>query len=198
MQTLVPLAKLIEQFRRLPGIGQKTATRLAYYILASEKEQAIALAQAIFDAKENIKYCSECYNLTDQNPCAICCATERDRHLLCVVEEPQDVGAMERTRQYRGVYHVLHGALSPMEGIGPDDLKIKELLHRLEGGSFEEVIMATNPNVEGEATALYLSRLLKAFDVRVTRIAHGLPVGGDLNYADEMTLSKALENRREM
>lgn len=198
MPLIAPLAKLVGELRRLPGIGPKTATRLAYHIISIDKERALSLAQAIVSAKENITYCSICYNLTDQTPCQICRSEERDRHLLCVVEDPKDVEAMERTHEYHGKYHVLHGALSPMEGIGPDNLKMKELLVRLGTGDFQEVIMATNPDVEGEATALYLSRLLKPLGLKVTRIAHGLPVGGDLDYADEMTLSKALENRREM
>jgi recombination protein RecR len=198
MPLIAPLAKLVGELRRLPGIGPKTATRLAYHIIAIDKERALSLAQAIVSAKENITYCSTCFNLTDQTPCQICRSEERDSHLLCVVEDPKDVEAMERTHEYHGKYHVLHGALSPMEGIGPDNLKMKELLTRLGTGDFQEVIMATNPDVEGEATALYLSRLLKPLGLKVTRIAHGLPVGGDLDYADEMTLSKALENRREM
>ncbi|MBU2703760.1 recombination protein RecR [Sporomusaceae bacterium BoRhaA] len=198
MPLIAPLAKLVGELRRLPGIGPKTATRLAYHIISIEKERALSLARAIVSAKENITYCSICYNLTDQTPCQICRSEERDSHLLCVVEDPKDVEAMERTHEYHGKYHVLHGALSPMEGIGPDNLKMKELLIRLGTGDFQEVIMATNPDVEGEATALYLSRLLKPLGLKVTRIAHGLPVGGDLDYADEMTLSKALENRREM
>lgn len=198
MPLIAPLAKLVGELRRLPGIGPKTATRLAYHIISIDKERALSLAQAIVSAKENITYCSTCYNLTDRTPCQICRSEERDSHLLCVVEDPKDVEAMERTHEYHGKYHVLHGALSPMEGIGPDNLKMKELLTRLGTGDFQEVIMATNPDVEGEATALYLSRLLKPLGLKVTRIAHGLPVGGDLDYADEMTLSKALENRREM
>jgi recombination protein RecR len=198
MQLIAPLAKLVGELRRLPGIGPKTATRLAYHIIAIDKEKAIALANAIVEAKEKITYCSVCYNLTDQTPCKLCLSDERDDDVLCVVEDPKDVGAMERTREYHGRYHVLHGALSPMEGIGPDNLKMKELIVRLGSSAFKEVIMATNPDVEGEATALYLSRLLKPMGIKVTRIAHGLPVGGDLDYADEMTLSKALENRREM
>ncbi len=198
MPLIAPLAKLVGELRRLPGIGPKTATRLAYYIIAMDKGKAVSLAEAIVEAKEKITYCSVCYNLTDQTPCQICRSEEREEDVLCVVEDPKDVGAMERTHEYHGRYHVLHGALSPMEGIGPDDLKMKELLNRLGAGNFKEVIMATNPDVEGEATALYLSRLLKPLGIKVTRIAHGLPVGGDLDYADEMTLSKALENRREM
>ena len=198
MQLIAPLAKLVGELRRLPGIGPKTATRLAYHIIAIDKEKAVALANAIIEAKEKITYCSICFNLTDQTPCKICLSDERDDDVLCVVEDPKDVGAMERTHEYHGRYHVLHGALSPMEGIGPDNLKMKELIIRLGKSAFKEVIMATNPDVEGEATALYLSRLLKPMGIKVTRIAHGLPVGGDLDYADEMTLSKALENRREM
>lgn len=198
MQYIAPLAKLIEQFRSLPGIGPKTAIRLAYHVLEMDKAKAEALAHAIVDAKQKIGYCKICFNLTDCNPCQICQAEGRDPSLLCVVEEPRDVAAMERTREYRGRYHVLHGALSPLEGIGPEDIKIKELLNRLQEGIVTEVIMATNPDVEGEATAMYIAKLLKPLGIRVTRIAHGLPVGGDLEYADEVTLSKALENRREM
>lgn len=198
MQYIAPLAKLIEQLGSLPGIGPKTAGRLAYHILEMDREKAIALAKAIVDAKEKIHYCSVCYNLTDCDPCRICSSQERDAALLCVVEEPQDVAAMERTRSYKGLYHVLHGALSPLEGVGPDQIKIKELLLRLETGKIEEVIMATNSNVEGEATAMYVAKLLKPLHIKVTRIAHGLPIGGDLEYADEITLAKALENRREL
>lgn len=198
MHYIAPLAKLIEQFRALPGVGAKSAARLAYHILEMDKAAASALAQAIVEAKEKIGYCSQCFNLTDRDPCVICQAEERDASLLCVVEEPRDVVAMERTREYRGLYHVLHGSLSPLDGVGPDQLRIKELLHRLQHGEFHEIIMATNPDVEGEATAMYLARLLKTLGVKVTRIAHGLPMGGDLEYADEVTLSKALENRREM
>jgi recombination protein RecR len=198
MQHIAPLSKLVEQFRRLPGIGPKTATRLAYYVLAMEKRQAKDLAEAIVDAKEKIGYCSICFNLTDSNPCQTCASEERDSTVICAVEEPQDVAAMERTREYRGLYHVLHGSLSPLDGIGPEDIRIKELLARLQHGKVQEVIMATNPDVEGEATAMYIARLLKPLGIKVTRIGHGLPVGGDLEYADEVTLSKALENRREM
>ncbi len=198
MQYIAPLAKLIDQFRALPGIGPKSAVRLAYHILEMDKAKAEALAQAIVDAKAQIGYCDKCFNLTDCNPCRICRADNRDASLLCVVEEPRDVGAMERTREYRGLYHVLHGSLSPLEGIGPEDLRIKELLARLSDGTVREVIMATNPDVEGEATAMYIARLIKPLGIKVSRIAHGLPVGGDLEYADEVTLSKALENRREI
>ena len=198
MQYIAPLAKLIEHFRALPGIGNKTAVRLAYHVLDMDAEQAKKLATAIIEAKEKIGYCNTCFNLSDQNPCVICAAEERDHSVICVVEQPQDVAAMERMRDYRGVYHVLHGALSPLEGVGPDQIRIKEFLGRLTGDEVKEVIMATNPNVEGEATAMYLAKLLKPMGVKVTRIAHGLPIGGDLEYADEVTLSKAMENRREI
>jgi recombination protein RecR len=198
MQYIAPLAKLIEQFRALPGIGPKSAARLAYHVLEMDKARAESLAAAIIDAKEKIGYCQVCFNLTDVNPCKICHSEQRDSTTVCVVEEPRDVAAMERMREYRGLYHVLHGALSPLEGVGPQDLRIKELLTRIQIGDIQEVIMATNPNVEGEATAMYLARLLKPIGIKVTRIAHGLPIGGDLEYADEVTLSKALENRREI
>jgi recombination protein RecR len=198
VQYIAPLAKLIEHFRALPGIGNKTAVRLAYHVLDMDAEQAKKLAEAIIEAKEKIGYCNTCFNLSDQNPCVICAAEERDHSVICVVEQPQDVAAMERMRDYRGVYHVLHGALSPLEGVGPDQIRIKELLGRLTDDEVKEVIMATNPNVEGEATAMYLAKLLKPMGVKVTRIAHGLPIGGDLEYADEVTLAKAMENRREI
>ena len=198
MQYIAPLAQLIEHFRALPGIGAKTAVRLAYHVLDMEPAKAQALAQAILEAKERIGYCSTCFNLTDQDPCQICASEKRDHSIICVVEQPQDVAAMERMRDYQGVYHVLHGALSPLEGVGPDQLRIKELLARLMDNTVKEVIMATNPSVEGEATAMYLAKLLKPLGIRVTRIAHGLPMGGDLEYADEVTLAKAMENRREI
>lgn len=198
MQYIAPLAKLIEQFRALPGIGSKTAARLAYYVLEMDQARAEGLAQAIIEAKEKIGYCDICFNLTDCNPCKICLAEARDTTVLCVMEEPRDVAAMERTREYHGRYHVLHGQLSPLEGVGPNDIRIKELLTRIQSGTILEVIMATNPDVEGEATAMYISRLLKPLGVKVSRIAHGLPIGGDLEYADAVTLSKAMENRREM
>ncbi len=198
MQYIAPLAKLIEHFRALPGIGTKTAVRLAYHVLDMDINEAKALAEAIVEAREKIGYCSVCCNLSDEDPCRICAAEARDHSMICVVEQPQDVAAMERMRDYRGVYHVLHGALSPLEGIGPENLRIKELLNRLRGNEVQEIIMATNPNVEGEATAMYIARLLKPLGIRVTRIAHGLPVGGDLEYADEVTLSKAMENRVEL
>lgn len=198
MQYIAPLAKLIEHFRTLPGIGTKTAVRLAYHVLAMDARQARALADAIIEAKEKIGFCNTCFDLSDRNPCAICASERRDHKTICVVEQPQDVAAMERMHDYKGVYHVLHGALSPLEGIGPENLRIRELLNRLSGDEVQEIIMATNPNVEGEATAMYLARLLKPLGVKVTRIAHGLPVGGDLEYADEVTLAKALENRVEI
>lgn len=198
MQYIAPLSKLIEHFRALPGIGTKTAVRLAYHVLDMDTRQAKALAEAIMEAKEKIGFCNTCFNLSDTNPCAICAAQQRDHTTICVVEQPQDVAAMERMRDYKGVYHVLHGALSPLEGIGPENLRIRELLNRLSDEAVQEIIMATNPNVEGEATAMYLARLLKPLGVKVTRIAHGLPVGGDLEYADEVTLAKAMENRVEL
>ena len=195
MKYIEPLAKLIEHFRALPGIGNKTAVRLAYHVLDMDKEKAQALAGAIVEAKEKIGYCKVCFNLTDKDPCYICSSEARDHSVICVVEQPQDVVAMERMRDFKGVYHVLHGALSPLEGIGPENLRIKELLNRLYGDEVKEVIMATNPNVEGEATAMYIAKLLKPVGIKVTRIAHGLPVGGDLEYAEEVTLARAMENR---
>ena len=198
MQYIAPLSKLIEHFRALPGIGTKTAVRLAYHVLDMDTRQAKALTEAIMEAKEKIGFCNTCFNLSDTNPCAICAAQQRDHTTICVVEQPQDVAAMERMHDYKGVYHVLHGALSPLEGIGPENLRIRELLNRLSDEAVQEIIMATNPNVEGEATAMYLARLLKPLGVKVTRIAHGLPVGGDLEYADEVTLAKAMENRVEL
>lgn len=195
---ITPLTKLIEHFRSLPGIGAKTAARLAYHVLDMEESKARALAQAILEAKEKISYCKICFNLTDCDPCKVCSSEERDRAVICVVEQPRDVAAMERMREFKGLYHVLHGVLSPLEGIGPDQIKIKELVDRLYSGEVQEIIVATNPNVEGEATAMYIAKLLKPVGVKVTRIAHGLPIGGDLEYADEVTLSKALENRREI
>lgn len=198
MQYIAPLANLIEHFRALPGIGQKTAVRLAYHVLDMDAAAAKSLAGAILEAKEKIGYCNTCFNLSDRNPCAICDDEKRDHSVICVVEQPQDVAAMERMHEYKGVYHVLHGALSPLEGVGPDDLRIKELLTRLYDTNVKEIIMATNPNVEGEATAMYIAKLLKPSGIKVTRIAHGLPIGGDLEYADEITLAKAMENRREI
>lgn len=193
-----PLANLYEQLRRLPGIGSKTAMRLAYHVIDMPAEDVRQLAAALSGAKEQIHYCSRCFNLTDGEQCEICCDEKRDQFTICVVEQPQDIAAMERSRGYHGLYHVLHGVLSPLDGIGPDKLRIRELLLRLQQESVSEVIIATNSDVEGEATATYLAQLLKPIGITVSRIAHGLPMGGDLEYADEITLSKALENRRTM
>ena len=189
------IEKLIEEFAKLPSIGQKTAQRLTLHILNLPEEEVKEFATALVKARGTIKYCSVCGNFTDKDPCAICGNPNRDKNVICVVEQPQDVVAMERMRDFKGVYHVLHGALSPLEGIGPENLRIKELLNRLYGDEVKEVIMATNPNVEGEATAMYIAKLLKPVGIKVTRIAHGLPVGGDLEYADEVTLARAMENR---
>ncbi|EYE88052.1 recombinase RecR [Fervidicella metallireducens AeB] len=189
--------KLIEEFSKLPGVGSKTAQRLAFHILNIDMEQAEKLASAIVEAKKNIRYCSVCGNLSDSDLCPICKNDARDSNLICVVQEPRDVIAMEKTREFKGLYHVLHGAISPLGGVGPDDIRLKELLSRINSET-KEIIIATNPNVEGEATAMYIARLLKPLGVRVTRIAHGVPVGGDLEYADEVTLTKALEGRREI
>lgn len=194
----VTVEKLIEEFRKMPGIGYKSAQRLAFYVLGLSKSKAENLVNAINEAKEKIGYCKVCCNLTDSNPCDICNDTARDKSIICVVESPTDVVALERTREFKGVYHVLHGVISPMDGVKPDDLKIRELLLRLSDNSVKEVIVATNPNIEGEATATYLARLISPMGVRVTRIAKGVPVGGDLEYADEITLVKSLENRVEM
>ena len=194
-----PIEILIENFEQLPGIGRKSAERIAFYILDSmPASSAKEMAQSIIDAKEKISFCSECQNFTDVSPCAICSSPKRDRSIICVVENPKDVSAIEKTKEYYGLYHVLHGALSPMDGVSPEDLKIQELLLRLSGGEVKEVIMATNPTVSGTATAVYLSKLILPMGIKVTRIAHGIPVGGDLEYADEITLIKAIEGRREM
>jgi len=193
-----PVARLIDALQRLPGIGPKTAQRLTFYMLKRPHDEVRELGEALFAVKEKITYCRTCFNVTDEDPCRICDDPRRDPHVLCVVEEPNDLLAMERTGEYKGRYHVLLGALSPLDGVGPDDLKIRELLARLDGQETTEVILATNPNVEGEATALYLAKLLRPLAVRITRIARGLPVGGDLEYADQVTLSKALEGRREI
>ena len=192
-----PLLRLVEELQRLPGIGPKGALRLAFHILKTPREQADRLVAAVRDVKEQVTYCSICNNITDSDPCAYCRSDSRDQHVICVVEEPQNVGAIEKTREFKGVYHVLMGALSPLQGVGPDDLKIRGLLSRI-GTGVTEVILATNPNVEGEATAIYLARLLKPLGVRVTRIAMGVPVGSDIEYADEVTMHKALEGRREV
>jgi recombination protein RecR len=191
-----PVARLIEAFARLPGIGPKTAQRLTFFLLRAPAEASHELADAIVGMRETVLFCSTCFNITAEEPCAICADERRDRSTVCVVEEPLDVLAIERTRGYRGLYHVLHGALSPIEGIGPDDLKIAPLLARLRDGTIREIILATNPNVEGDTTAQYLTQLVKHLDIRVSRIARGLPVGGDLEYADEVTLAQAMENRR--
>lgn len=193
-----PLTKLVEQFERLPGIGHKSAQRLAFHVLGLSKEQAQQFAQAIVDAHEKIKRCKICQNLTDQEICSICGDTKRDRSVICVVEDPRDVAAFERTREYQGLYHVLHGLISPMNGVGPDQLHVKELLNRLSQGEVKEVIMATNPTVEGEATSMYISRLIKPMGIKVTRLAYGIPVGGNLEYADEVTLFRSLQGRNEI
>ncbi|USG65872.1 recombination mediator RecR [Brevibacillus ruminantium] len=193
-----PVSKLIEGFMKLPGIGPKTAGRLAFYVLNMKEDDVLDLAKALVNAKRQLHYCSVCNNITDVDPCHICRDKRRDGSVICVVQEPKDVVAMEKTREFEGYYHVLHGAISPIEGIGPEDIKIPDLLKRLSDEQVKEVILATNPNIEGEATAMYISRLIKPFGIRVTRIAHGLPVGGDLEYADEVTLTKALEGRREL
>lgn len=193
-----PVARLIEEFEKLPGIGHKTAQRLAFHVLNLPAEKSEALATAIKEAKLKTRYCSICSNLTESDPCNICSSTKRDHGIICIVEDPRDVVAMERIREFNGIYHVLHGVISPMEGIGPEDIKIKELLQRIREGDIREVILATDPDVEGEATAMYISKLLKPVGIRTTRIAHGIPVGGNLEYADEVTLAKALEGRREI
>jgi recombination protein RecR len=190
--------RLIEEFNRLPGIGPKTASRLTFYLLRSPEEQAQALAKAVSELHEKVVTCAVCLNIAEESPCSICADAQRDRSVICVVEEPLDVLAIEKTGQYDGLYHVLHGAISPVEGIGPEDLKIGELMQRLHTNQIQEVILATNPNLEGESTAMYISRQLGPLGVRVTRLAHGLPMGGDLEYADEVTLTRALEGRREM
>ena len=196
--TAAPLARLIEEFYKLPGIGPKSAQRLAYYLLRMPAGEARSLAEAIIEVKERVTFCSICQNVTEADPCRVCSDEQRDRSVICVVEEPLDILAMERTRAYRGLYHVLHGAISPMDGVGPEDLKVAELLNRLRSGEVQEIILATNPNLEGEATAMYLGRLISPLGPKVTRLARGLPVGGDLEYADDVTLARALEGRQEM
>ena len=193
-----PLQNLIDEFQKLPGIGSKTAQRLAYHVLNLPQEKAERFANAICEAKKKICYCKICQNLSDREECSICANAARDHSIICVTENPKDVMQMERTNEFKGVYHVLHGAISPMDGIGPDDIRIKELMTRIAGGEVEEVIMATNPNLEGETTAMYISKLIKPFGVKVTRIAHGVPVGGELEYADEVTLTRALQGRIEL
>ena len=193
-----PVSRLMDEFSRLPGIGPRTASRLTFFLLRSPKEQSLALAEAIGQLKERIILCSVCFNITEGNPCAVCQDESRERSLICVVEEPLDVLAIERTGEYHGLYHVLHGAISPMDGIGPAELRVRELMERLKAELVGEVLIATNPNLEGEATAMYLARQIAPLGIRVTRLARGLPVGGDLEYADAVTLTQALEGRREM
>ena len=195
---LEPIQKLVNQLSKLPGIGQKTAQRLAYHIVSLSEDQVRELAVSIFNGKKHVHFCPVCGNYTDKDPCALCEDTARDASILCVVRDPRDVAAMERMRDYKGKYHVLHGVISPMEGIGPDAIRIRELIARLGSGEVKEVVLATNPDIEGEATASYIARLIKPMGVTVTRIAHGVPVGGDLEYTDEVTLLKAFEGRREI
>ena len=192
------IEKLIESFEKLPSIGHKTAIRLAFHMLDLDQEKTEEFINSILEAKKNLKYCSKCFNISDTDPCPICSSPKRDSSIICVVEDVKDVVAMERTHEFKGVYHVLHGSISPMNGIGPDDIKIKELLTRIAENDVKEIILATNPRVEGEATAIYLSKIIKPLGVKVTRIAQGIPVGGDLEYTDEVTLSQALEGRREL
>jgi recombination protein RecR len=193
-----PISKLIESFMKLPGIGPKTAVRLAFFVLEMKEDDVLDFGRALVNAKRQLIYCSNCFHITDRDPCMICDDSSRDRSTLCVVHDSKDVIAMEKMKEYRGLYHVLQGAISPMDGVGPEDIKIAELLKRLTDEGVQEIIMATDPNIEGEATAMYIARLLKPTGIKITRIAHGLPVGGDLEYADEVTLSKALEGRREI
>lgn len=193
-----PVLRLIEAFSRLPGIGPKSASRLTYYLLRSQSDDTTELAEALTELRERTRFCSVCFNITEENPCPICKSEERDRTVICVVEEPLDVMAIERTREYRGLYHVLHGVISPMDGIGPEDLRIRELIDRVDAGTIKEVILATNPSLEGENTAMYIQRKITKPMIKITRLARGLPMGGDLEYADEVTLARALEGRREM
>lgn len=193
-----PVLRLIEAFSRLPGIGPKSASRLTYYLLRSQSDDTTELAEALTELRERTRFCSVCFNITEENPCPICKSEERDRTVICVVEEPLDVMAIERTREYRGLYHVLHGVISPMDGIGPEDLRIRELIDRVDAGTINEVILATNPSLEGENTAMYIQRKITKPMIKITRLARGLPMGGDLEYADEVTLARALEGRREM
>lgn len=193
-----PIARLIEEFAKMPGIGKRTAERLAYYVLKLPEAEVQGFADALLSAKQKITFCPICQSLTERTPCEICGDERRDHSVICVVEKPKDVIKIEKTREFKGVYHVLHGVISPMDGIGPEDIRISELLARVTDGGVQEVIMATNPNLEGEATAMYVAKLLSPFDVKVTRLAHGIPVGGDLEYADEVTLTRALEGRHEI
>ncbi len=197
MSKFIPaISRLIDEFAKLPGVGKKSAQRLAFYVINMDQSQAVNFAEAILDVKRKVRYCDRCFNLTDQDICDICSNQKRDHHLMCVVETPRDLIAIENTKEFHGYYHVLHGAISPMEGIGPNEIKIKELIIRLQNDETKEIIIATNPTIEGEATAMYISKLLKGTDILVTRLAHGIPVGGDLEYADEITLARSIENRR--
>lgn len=197
MPKFIPaISRLIDEFAKLPGVGKKSAQRLAFYVINMDQSQAVNFAEAILDVKRKVRYCDRCFNLTDQDICDICSNQKRDHHLMCVVETPRDLIAIENTKEFHGYYHVLHGAISPMEGIGPNEIKIKELIIRLQNDETKEIIIATNPTIEGEATAMYISKLLKGTDILVTRLAHGIPVGGDLEYADEITLARSIENRR--
>ncbi|MCD6526197.1 MAG: recombination protein RecR [Desulfuromonas sp.] len=198
LSSIPSLTRLVAELGKFPGIGRKTATRLAFYVLQQSDAQAQALMDAIHDVKQNVSYCSRCFHVTEQDPCALCTAMDRDDALLCVVEQPQDLMAIERGHAYRGRYHVLHGVLSPLDGVGPDDLKVDELVERVRRGCVEEVIVATNFSVEGEATALYLSRMLQPLEVKITRLAHGIPMGSDLEYVDEATVGRAIEGRRDI
>lgn len=199
MTKFIPaISRLIDEFSRLPGVGKKSAQRLAFHVINMDQGQAVNFAEAILDVKRKVRYCIKCFNITDQEICDICSDLKRDHSLMCVVESPRDLIAIENTKEFHGYYHVLHGAISPMEGIGPNEIKIKELIIRLQHDETKEVIIATNPSIEGEATAMYISKLLKGTDITVTRLAHGIPVGGDLEYADEVTLAKAIEGRRNL
>lgn len=197
MSKFIPaISRLIDEFAKLPGVGKKSAQRLAFYVINMDQSQAVNFAEAILDVKRKVRYCDRCFNLTDQDICDICSNQKRDQSMMCVVETPRDLIAIENTKEFHGYYHVLHGAISPMEGIGPNEIKIKELIIRLQNDETKEIIIATNPTIEGEATAMYISKLLKGTDIVVTRLAHGIPVGGDLEYADEITLARSIENRR--
>ena len=198
MADVEAISRLVNQLSKLPGIGRKTAQRLAYHIISQPEDQVRELAVAIFNDKQQVHFCPICGNFTDTDPCAICSDPSRRRDVICVVKDPRDVNAMERMRDYNGLYHVLHGVISPMDGVGPDDIRIRELMQRLSDGSVQEVVLATNPDVEGEATASYIARLIKPMGIRVTRIAHGVPVGGELEYTDEITLLRAFQGRREL
>lgn len=197
MSKFIPsIGRLIDEFARLPGVGKKSAQRLAFHVVNMDHSQAVGFAEAILEVKRKVRYCDRCYNITDQEICDICTDNKRDHTMMCVVESPRDLIAIENTKEFHGYYHVLHGAISPMEGIGPNDIKLRELIVRLQTDETKEIIIATNPTIEGEATAMYISKLLKGTDIVVTRLAHGIPVGGDLEYADEITLAKAIEGRR--